>query len=115
MQQMPLTLDHARDRGLLGMERAAARADKTYGGWTERALNALRQHVSKMPADAEFIIEDVRVAIESKVPVPDDLRAWGAVTQLALRRLYIERTDKFAPAKSSNASQKPLYRRGRAL
>lgn len=112
---LPLTMEHARERGVLGMERSAARADRAHCKWTEQALDVLVEHVQSLPNGAEFIVEDVRLAIESKVPEPPDLRAWGAVTQAAIKRLYISRTGKYAPAKSSNASDKPLYRKGSAL
>jgi hypothetical protein len=115
MQQMPLTLDQARHLGAAGMLDAAARNERKNGNWTTLALEALCEHVRELPAGAEFILEDVRLAIESKVPEPTDLRAWGAVTQTAIRALKIEKTERFAPAKSSHASPKALYRRGREL
>jgi hypothetical protein len=115
MQQIALTLEHARHRGAAGMLGAAERNERKNGGWTQVALAALCEHVRSLPAGAEFILEDVRLAIEDKVPTPTDLRAWGAVTQTAIRALKIEKTDKTAPAKSSNASPKTLYRRGRNL
>lgn len=115
MQQIALSLDHARDRGALGMERAAEKANRTVCNWTELALNALLLHVQSLPVGAEFIVEDVRLAIEGKLPAPTDLRAWGAVTQAAIKRMYIAPTGDFAAAKSSNASPKALYRHGGAL
>lgn len=115
MQQMPLTLDQANARGTAGMLRASDRNERKNGGWSTLALMALVQHVKSLPYEADFILEDVRLAIEGEVAVPTDLRAWGAVTQAAIRSQFIERTGGIAPAKSSNASPKPLYRRGRAL
>lgn len=115
MQQMPLTLEGARDRGSLGMTRAAERNERKHEKWTEQALEALCTHVRALPVGTTFILEDVRLAVEDKVPEPTDRRVWGAVTQIAIRALFIEKTGGIAPAKSSNASPKPLYRRGRAL
>lgn len=115
MQQISLTLEQARDRGAAGMLRAADRNERKNGGWATVALAALVEHVKSLPLNAEFIVEDVRAAIESKVPPPTDLRAWGSVTQTAIRSQFIEKTGGLAPAKSSNASPKPLYCRGRGL
>lgn len=115
MQQMGLSLEQARAQGDAGMLRAAVRNERKNGGWATMALGALVTHVKGLPLDAAFILEDVRLAIQDKVPVPTDLRAWGSVTQSAIRARFIEKTDRVAPAKSSNASPKPLYCRGRAL
>lgn len=115
MQQMAFTLEQARERGTAGMLQAADRNERKNANWTAQALEALADHVRALPHGAEFILEDVRLAVASQVPEPTDLRAWGAVTQSAIRSLFIERTGGIAPAKSSHASPKPLYRRGRAL
>jgi hypothetical protein len=115
MQQIPLTLEQARARGDAGMVRAAVTNERKNGGWSTLALGKLVEHVKSLPFDAEFIVEDLRLAIEDKVPEPTDLRAWGAVTQTAIRARYIEKTGRIAPAKSSNASPKPLYCRGGGL
>lgn len=115
MQQMPLTLEQARAHGDAGMLNAAQRNERKNGGWSTLALTELVKHVKSLPLDAEFIVEDLRLAIEAQIPVPTDLRAWGAVTQAASRAQYIEKTGRMAPAKSSHASPKPLYCRGRAL
>lgn len=114
MEQMSLTLEQARARGDHGMVRAALTNERKNGGWATVALSRLVEHVKSLPADAEFIVEDLRLAIEDKLPAPTDLRAWGAVTQAATRAQFIEKTGGIAPAKSSNASPKPLYCRGRA-
>lgn len=115
MNQMPLSLEQARDRGAAGIARAAERNERQNGGWGTLALAAVATWVKAQPMKSEFTMEDVRAHIEDKLPEPTDLRAWGAVTQSAVRALYIERTGMHAPAKSSNGSDKPLYRRGRGL
>jgi hypothetical protein len=115
MQQMPLSMEQARHKGAAGMLQAADRNERKNGGWATLALAALVTHVKSLPLHAEFIIEDLRLAVEDKLPVPTDGRAWGAVTQAAIRAQFIEKTGGIAPAKSSHASPKPLYCRGRAL
>lgn len=112
MQQIPMTLEHARQQGELGMYRAAVRAENEHRDWIERALAALLKYIQTLPHTAEFIIEDVRLAIEGQVPIPSNLRSWGPVTKAAIKRFYIIDTGRMSPAKSSHASKKPLYRRG---
>lgn len=113
--QIPLSLDLARQRGLRGMERAAERAERASPGWVESALAKLLEQVQAIPHGQEFTIEGVRLVIEPMLPEPTDKRAWGHVTQAALRKLYILKTGNVAPAASSNGSPKPLYRRGGAV
>lgn len=115
MQQIPLTMEQARAHGDAGIVRAALRNERANGGWATVALAAVVKHVRALPYEAEFILEDVRLSVAGELPVPTDLRAWGAVTQAATRANYIQRTGGFAPAKSSHASPKPLYRRGSGL
>ncbi|MCA0214757.1 MAG: hypothetical protein LCH79_16460 [Proteobacteria bacterium] len=115
MKQIAMSFEQARDRGALGMERAAARADRKNPGWTEQAADKLLAQVQTIPHKQEFTIEAVRLVIEPDLPPPPDKRAWGQVTQAALRRLWILKTGHFAPALSSNGSPKPLYVRGGAV
>jgi hypothetical protein len=115
MNQIPLSLEQARDRGAAGMVRSAERNERKNAGWPTLALQAVVTWVRAQPPKAEFTMEDCRIAIEDDLAAPTDRRAWGAVTQTAIRAMYIERTGGFAPAVSSNASPKPLYRRGRGL
>lgn len=115
MQQIALTLDQARDRRDAGMARATERNERKNGGWGTLALAAVVEYIKGLPPKATFTMEDVRLGVEDKLAAPTDRRAWGSVTQTAIRSLYIEATGLFAPAVSSNASPKPLYRKGRAL
>lgn len=101
-------LDAARARADLGMERAVAHADRVAPTWSERALEALRRFVRVR--ETPFLIEEARTAIV--IEAPTDGRAWGAVTQAAVRKNYIAATDRFGPAASSNGSPKMLYVRG---
>jgi hypothetical protein len=111
----PTPMDVARQRGERGMEQAADHADRVHRDWQGKALAKCLSHIQTLPRDHKFIIEDVRLAVAGDLPEPPDQRAWGAVTQTAIRRLYIVKTGEYAPAKSSNASPKPLYRRGGAV
>jgi hypothetical protein len=52
------------------------------------------------------------IELQKSVPAPPDLRAWGAATLAAARAGFIERTNTYHPAVSSNGSPKPCYRRG---
>jgi hypothetical protein len=112
MTQLSIDFVAAEDRALSGMSRAADRADRANPGWTDQALTLLRSAARMM--EAPFTIEAVRLVIEPFLPTPTDGRAWGAVTQAAIRAGVIEPTGEFARAASSNGSPKMLYRRGRA-
>ncbi len=111
-QQMALTLDAAREAGLMGMQQAVERADEAAPGWSALALAAFLKHLQTLPHTTEFLIEDVRLAVEPTLPQPTDCRAWGSVTRAAIRRMHIIPTGRVAPAKSSHASPKRTYRRG---
>lgn len=108
MHQLSLTDAHA--AGEAGMQSAAAHADRVIREWTARAFHALCAAVRKRDAAAEFIVEELRAEIVG-LPEPTDLRAWGQVTQMAIRRNVITATGTFKRAISSNASPKPCYRR----
>lgn len=106
-----LALDFARTRADLGAERAANRAERKQPGWIDRAAEAVRDFaVGSGPFS--FTIEEARAGF--KAPDGVDLRAWGAVTRRAVSLGYIEATDDYAPAVSSNGSPKRLYRKGKA-
>ena len=53
-----------------------------------------------------------RSVIEQDLQKPTDGRAWGRVTQDAIRLGYIVKTDKTAASASSNGAPKPLFKRG---
>lgn len=112
---MTLAIDQAITAGQIGMERAADHANRVEPGWTEVALEALKGYAGRQAANDEFTIEEARAEIAPTLPAPPDLRAFGAVTQMALRRGVIKPTGGFKRAASSHASPKPLYRRGAVL
>ena len=108
-----LTLADAAARGEQGMSNAADRANRAIAEWTVLAFEALCAVVRSQPTDRVFIVEELRASIAT-LPEPTDLRAWGQVTQRALRAGVIVATGSFKRAMSSNASPKPCYRKGRA-
>lgn len=95
---------------VLGMHAAAAKAHRLDCTWTDQALDDLRRYA--MTAAPGWTIEQARAHC---APVPEgaDLRAWGSVTQRAIRAGWIEPTGEYAPATSSHGAPKPRYR-GRA-
>lgn len=107
----------ALDRGLAAAAAAAMKAERLARlqglemSWAEGAVVELATVIDMLPADAEFTIERVR---EFCTPMPQgsDKRAWGFVTQRALKLGVIERTGKYQSVESSNGALKPLYRRG---
>ena len=109
MDQM--TLELAVTRGKRGMQRAADHADDTAPGWTDRAYAALESYVDGRLVTETFTIEQAREVAGLLVDEPPDGRAWGAVTQRAIRAGLIEWTGDFARAASSNGSPKPVYRK----
>jgi len=112
MIQTAIDFDAAERRATTGMRRAADHADRVEPGWTERAVEALRQFAKEQ--SKPFTIEAAREAIASKVPQPPEARAWGAVTRTARARDYIAPAGVALPAASSNGSLKPGWRAGSA-
>lgn len=102
----------AQARAELGMTRAARKASALNSGWCADALECLRQFARNQAGF--WTIEMARTVIEEDLPAPSDGRAWGRVTQDALRLGFIVKTDKTAAAASSNGAPKPLFRRGPA-
>jgi hypothetical protein len=81
----------------------------------EKAVEALRKFAAGQ--HGMFIVEHARGVIElqGELAACCDKRSWGAVTQLAARRGYIERVKgMYFPAVSSNSSEKPCYRKGQS-
>lgn len=97
----------AEERARDGMTAAVEHADRVIPMWSATALAALRAAVRERKEP--FTIEQVRLAIACSVEEPTDSRAWGAVTQTAIKRAIIKKTGTFAAAASSNGSPKPLY------
>jgi hypothetical protein len=106
-----LALELARATGHQAAERCADKADRENPGWLESAVEALRRFASHQAG--AFTIEMAREVIADELLEPSDKRAWGHVTRQAVKRDFIKRVPgAFAPAASSHASQKPMYRKG---
>ena len=102
--------------GREGMQRAHEHAEADMPGWTELAIEAVRQCVQALPPGSEFIIENIRARLDGILPEPDELRGWGTVTRRCIKLNIIERLEgRSAPAITSNGSDKPLYRAGSAI
>jgi hypothetical protein len=86
--------------------------DKAGGEWVEAAVASLRVlAVAAYPG--MFSIEQARLVIHQSLQRPHDLRAWGRVTQLSVRRGFIARVKgKTLPAASSHGSEKPCFTKG---
>ncbi len=97
--------------GDLGIKRAAGHAERCAPGWMDAALKQVRAF-ARNQGGALFTIETLRWAIQTQIPAPPDLRAWGAVSRIAASRGYIAKTKRTAPTASSNGSDRPLYTRG---
>lgn len=96
---------------LSGMEAAADHAERSVDGWVEMAIDKLRGYAKR--TSEPFTIEQARLALEKRIPLPPDARAWGSVARKAAARGLIRRVG-FRPAESSHGSAKPAYRVGRA-
>lgn len=77
--------------------------------WDMKALEMLYEYVCTQKED--FTIEMARAAMPG-LSKHVDIRRWGMITNRAIAIGLIVKTDRFAPAKSSNMSKKPLYRSG---
>jgi hypothetical protein len=106
-----VAMEAAHARAELGADRAAHSANSVCPGWLDLVLDRVRAFAATNPGI--FSIEMMRGVIGTEVPQPPDLRAWGRVTQDAIRLGYIERVPKVViPAASSNGSVKPAWRKG---
>lgn len=111
MTQRALDFASAERRAEHGIRRSADRACRIIDSlWVETALTFLASF-ARDQAGHTFTIEQARAVIASKVVAPPDLRAWGAVTRLALKRHVLEPVG-IARAASSNNSFKTTYRAG---
>lgn len=108
---VPMSVLAARSRAGGAVRAVADKAEAAIPGWTAMAVAALREWAAGQAG--LFTVEMAREAIADRVPQPHDLRAWGAVTLLAIRDRVIAQVPRaFAGAASSNGSLKPMYRRG---
>jgi len=106
------TAGEARQAANLGIASSAEHAESDAPGWSDTVLQWLQgwAHESRV---TPFTMEEFRIACEAfGMPAPTESRAYGSVTRAALRLCLIEKTGGYAPARSSNLSAKPLYRRG---
>lgn len=108
MNQLALDWDQATLRRDQGIQSSADHADADEEGWTRQALGMLVAFASEQKEP--FLIEKARAwAIEHGLPQPDEQRAWGAVTRMAIARGRIEKVGS-AEAMSSNRSLKHTWR-----
>lgn len=94
----------AKERGI------ASSAEHAGDAWCERAAHYVRWffRVYRKPQT----MEACRLwAYAHGLEVPPEQRAWGSVTQRAMREDVIKPTGRFAQAASSHLSPKMLYRR----
>lgn len=99
----------SKSRAELGIQRSADSANRRHKGWTGLAIEMIRKH-ARPSHTRPFTIEEIRKLISPQIPQPKDQRAWGFVTQLALKHGYLVRVDgKFKAASSSNGGMKQLY------
>lgn len=100
----------ARELANDGMIRAVAHADDDEPGWSERAYALLRQYAKD---HTEFATEDARTWAhnEAGLSFPPDGRAWGAVTNRAVRAGLIV-VDRYRPTRipPAHATPRPVWR-----
>lgn len=109
--QLSIELDAAAVRANAAILAVAAKTERKNAVWVEQAVAALGAFARS--TQSGFTIEQARAAIQSALPKPHDLRAWGQVTRMARSKGVIVQYG-HAPAASSNGSPKPLYRAGDA-
>ncbi|HEX7687567.1 MAG TPA: hypothetical protein VF453_07665 [Burkholderiaceae bacterium] len=101
----------ARTRRDLAIQQVGEAADRRNADWCNKACEALRQFARKQAG--VWTIELARAQFEKNLPPPSDLRAWGRVTQMAIRKGYIERVPgQFFAAASSNNAAKSVWKKG---
>jgi len=99
---------HSGERRERGMASSLAHAESDAPGWAAQCYALLCEYAA---SHHEFQIEQFRAwAYANGLPKPDEERAFGSVTQRAIRASVIVRTG-YAPAASSNGSAKPVYAR----
>jgi hypothetical protein len=105
-----MALHVARAEASMAMAMVAAKAERERTGWAEKALVHLRRYARV--AEAPFIIEEARMAIDHEIGAPHDGRAWGPVVLAAQRERFIVKTDQTGPAASSHGTGKPQWVKG---
>lgn len=105
-------LKHAKALGERMATLAAEKVDYLHAEWCKEALEKLREFAKRV-APVPFCIETARLVINHPVPPQGDARAWGRVTQVALKQGYIRRLPgRFDRAASSNGAMKCMYAAG---
>jgi hypothetical protein len=111
MQSTAPARREARERRDEAIKKVGDAADRRNADWCNKACEALRQFARKQAG--VWTIELARAQFEKNLPAPGELRAWGRVTQMAVRKGYIERVPgQFFAAASSHNSPKPVWKRG---
>jgi hypothetical protein len=104
-----LDFEAARARRAAGMASAFEHAESDVPGWGAQCFQMLVAYAAEQ--HHSFTIETFRAWAHARgLPVPAESRAFGPVTQRAIRQGVIVRTG-YAPAASSNGSPKPVYSR----
>lgn len=107
VQDMARALERRDD----GIASSAQHAEEVQPGWQEMAYGWLEWWVDSVAAYPSFTMEEFRTHPSIiEMDQPAELRAYGALTQRAIRHGLIEKVG-YAPAVSSNGSPKALYRR----
>lgn len=96
--------DFAEARAVVGMTRAAEKAERREPGWRANAVEAVRLYAA---THRHFMAEDVLRVFPA--PEEADARAFGAVMREAARLGFIV-ADGFAPAATSNGSPKVRWK-----
>ena len=105
--QLGLDFEAARARRDAGMASSLEHAESDVPGWGDHAYALLRQFACLQ--DQPWTCEQFRPWAYSRgLAKPDEERAFGPVTQRAIRDGVIARVG-YAPAASSNGSPKPQY------
>lgn len=99
----------ARDRAERGIVSSILHAERSSPGWSERAYSYVCAYAVMHRVEA-FTMEDLRLAaFDSGLDPPPDLRAFGGVTQRAIRRGVLKPTGRYRATVSSSGGAKPLY------
>lgn len=100
----------AQARADLGIQRTEDKAEKASPGWVAHTAHRLGAYAAWV--NVPFTIEEARDVLKTSHDPDGDLRVWGAVTRMALRRNLIQATGEYKATTSSNGSPKRLYRCG---
>lgn len=106
----PLFEHSTRELARLGMEQASSHADAVEERWTDRAFDLLKLYAE---SHMMFMTEEVRVWAhgEKGLPQPPDKRAWGAVTNRAVKQRILI-CDHYRPTTipPAHATPRPVWR-----